>query len=218
MNVLAIETSAMFCSIALFKNEQIFFKEDKNKSQHGKVILAFINELLEKSQLSLKQIDRILISYGPGSFTGLRIGCGVAQSFNLIHGIKCFGVSSLKVLASTAYQNEVQGKVVSLISLGMGEFGASKFDDKESLLDNKTEEFILHNHQLATFLNDHEDYHLITSSENADMINILKSNTFSFMQPNANSMFEFSNMDDIASVQGDSFIVPNYLSNKDHWK
>ncbi len=218
MNVLAIETSAMLCSIALFKNEQIFFKEDTNKSQHGKVILAFIDELLGKSQLSLEQVDRILISYGPGSFTGLRIGCGVAQSFNLIHGIKCSAVSSLKVLASTAYQNEIQGKVVSLISLGMGEFAVSKFDDKESLLDNKTEEYILHNEQLATFLKDHEDYHLITSSENADLMNILKSNNFSYMQPEAKSMFEFNNMDDLPSVQGDSFIVPNYLSNKDHWK
>ena len=155
MNVLAIETSAIYCSIAVFKDGQIFFKEDTNKSQHGKVILALIDELLDQSQLSLEQLDKILISYGPGSFTGLRIGCGVAQSFNLIHRIKCFGISSLKVLASTAYQNELKGKIVCLISLGMGEFAASKFDDKDSLLDNKTEEFILLNEDLATFLKEH---------------------------------------------------------------
>ena len=218
MNVLAIETSAIFCSIALFKDEQIFCKQDTNKSQHGKVILALIDELLEQSQLSLEQIDKILISYGPGSFTGLRVGCGVAQSFNLIHGIKCFGISSLKVLASTAYQSESKGKVVSLISLGMGEFAASKFDDKESLLDKKTEEFILQNEELETFLREHKDYHVITSSENTDMMNILDSKNFSFIQPEAKSMFEFINVSDVASSQGDSFIVPNYLSNKDHWK
>ena len=218
MNVLAIETSAIFCSIALFKDEQIFCKQDTNKSQHGKVILALIDELLEQSQLSLEQIDKILISYGPGSFTGLRVGCGVAQSFNLIHRIKCFGISSLKVLASTAYQNESKGKVVSLISLGMGEFAASKFDDKESLLDKKTEEFILQNEELETFLREHKDYHVITSSENTDMMNILESNNSSFIQPEAKSMFEFINVSDVASSQGDSFIVPNYLSNKDHWK
>jgi tRNA threonylcarbamoyl adenosine modification protein YeaZ len=218
VNVLAIETSAIFCSIALFKDEQIFCKQDTNKSQHGKVILALIDELLEQSQLSLEQIDKILISYGPGSFTGLRVGCGVAQSFNLIHGIKCFGISSLKVLASTAYQNESKGKVVSLISLGMGEFAASKFDDKESLLDKKTEEFILQNEELETFLREHKDYHVITSSENTDMMNILDSKNFSFIQPEAKSMFEFFNISDVASPQSDSFIVPNYLSNKDHWK
>ena len=218
MNVLAIETSAIFCSIALFKDEQIFCKQDTNKSQHGKVILALIDELLEQSQLSLEQIDKILISYGPGSFTGLRVGCGVAQSFNLIHGIKCFGISSLKVLASTAYQSESKGKVVSLISLGMGEFAASKFDDKESLLDKKTEEFILQNEELETFLREHKDYHVITSSENTDMMNILDSKNFSFIQPEAKSMFEFFNISDVASPQSDSFIVPNYLSNKDHWK
>jgi tRNA threonylcarbamoyladenosine biosynthesis protein TsaB len=218
VNVLAIETSAIFCSIALFKDEQIFCKQDTNKSQHGKVILALIDELLEQSQLSLEQIDKILISYGPGSFTGLRVGCGVAQSFNLIHGIKCFGISSLKVLASTAYQSESKGKVVSLISLGMGEFAASKFDDKESLLDKKTEEFILQNEELETFLREHKDYHVITSSENTDMMNILDSKNFSFIQPEAKSMFEFFNISDVASPQSDSFIVPNYLSNKDHWK
>ena len=71
MNVLAIETSAMFCSIALFKDEQIFFKQDTNKSQHGKVILGLIDELLEQSELCLEQLDKILISYGPGSFLSL---------------------------------------------------------------------------------------------------------------------------------------------------
>ena len=218
MNVLAIETSAIYCSIAVFKDGQIFFKEDTNKSQHGKVILALIDELLDQSQLSLEQLDKILISHGPGSFTGLRIGCGVAQSFNLIHRIKCFGISSLKVLASTAYQNELKGKVVCLISLGMGEFAASKFNDKESLLDNKTEEFILQNEDLATFLKEHKDYHVITSSENTDMMNILKSKNFSFIQPEAKSMFEFISISDVMSPQGDSFIVPNYLSNKDHWR
>jgi tRNA threonylcarbamoyl adenosine modification protein YeaZ len=218
VNVLAIETSAIFCSIALFKDEQIFFKEDTNKSQHGKVILGLIDELFEQSKLSLEQLDKILISYGPGSFTGLRVGCGVAQSFNLIYKTKCFGISSLKVLASTAYQNELKGKAVSLISLGMGEFAASKFDDKESLLDNKTEEFILQNEELATFLKEHKDFHVITSSENIDMMNILESNNSSFIQPETKSMFEFINVSDVASSQGDSFIVPNYLSNKDHWK
>ena len=100
----------------------------------------------------------------------------------------------------------------------MGEFAASKFDDKASLLDNKTEEFILQNEDLATFLNEHKDYHVITSSENTDTMNILKSKNFSFIQPEAKSMFEFITISDLASPQGDSFIVPNYLSNKDHWK
>ena len=218
MNVLAIETSAIYCSIAVFKDEQVFFKEDTNKSQHGKVILALIDDLLDQSQLSLEQLDKILISYGPGSFTGLRVGCGVAQSFNLIHRIKCFGISSLKVLASTAYQNKLKGKVVTLISLGMGEFAASKFEDKESLFNDKTEEFTMQNEDLASFLNEHEDYHVITSSENTDMMNILKSKNFSFIQPEAKSMFEFTNICEVASPQGDSFLVPNYLSNEDHWK
>jgi hypothetical protein len=100
----------------------------------------------------------------------------------------------------------------------MGEFAASKFDDKESLLDNKTEEFILQNEDLATFLKEHKDYHVITSSENTDMMNILKSKNFSFIQPEAKSMFEFITISDVMSPQGDSFIVPNYLSNKDHWR
>ena len=85
MNVLAIEPSAIYSSSAVFKEGQIIFNEDTNTSPHGKVILALIDELLDQSQLSLEQLDKILISYGPGSFTGLRIGCGVAQSFNLIH-------------------------------------------------------------------------------------------------------------------------------------
>ena len=65
MNVLAIETSAIYCSNAVFKDGQIFFKEDTNKTQHGKVILALIDELLDQSQLSLEQLDKILIRKKP---------------------------------------------------------------------------------------------------------------------------------------------------------
>ena len=100
----------------------------------------------------------------------------------------------------------------------MGEFAASKFEDKESLFNDKTEEFIMQNEDLASFLNEHKDYHVITSSENTDMMNILKSKNFSFIQPEAKSMFEFTNISEVASPQGDSFLVPNYLSNEDHWK
>ena len=71
---------------------------------------------------------------------------------------------------------------------------------------------------LASFIKEHKDYHVITSSENTDMMNILESKNHSFIQPEAKSMFEFSPINDVASPPGDSFIVPTYLSNKDHWK
>ena len=76
----------------------------------------------------------------------------------------------------------------------------------------------MQNEDLATFLNEHKDYHVITSSENTDMMNILKSKNSSFIQPEAKSMFEFITISDEMSPQDDSFIVPNYLSNKDHWR
>ena len=102
-NILAIETSSVNCSIGLAKNKEIFIEHSEEENAHGKNIFSFIENLLKKSQLEKEEIDFIALSIGPGSFTGLRVGCSVAQGLAFGLQKKILPLSSLLVLAQTVF-------------------------------------------------------------------------------------------------------------------
>ena len=101
-NILAIETSGLYCSVALKSNGLITQKATKEANKHGLVILDFIEDLLSKSNVKKGNIDLIAVSNGPGSFTGLRIGCSVAQALAFANNIPLLPISSLANLAFQA--------------------------------------------------------------------------------------------------------------------
>jgi tRNA threonylcarbamoyladenosine biosynthesis protein TsaB len=67
-NILAIETSSVYCSIGLAKNKEIYIEHSQEENTHGKNIFGFIDSLLEKSQLEKEELDFIALSVGPGIF------------------------------------------------------------------------------------------------------------------------------------------------------
>ena len=102
-NILAIETSSVYCSIGLAKNKEIYIEHSQEENTHGKNIFGFIDNLLKKSQLEKEELDFIALSVGPGSFTGLRVGCSVAQGLAFGLQKKILPLSSLLVLAQTVF-------------------------------------------------------------------------------------------------------------------
>ena len=102
-NILAIETSSVHCSIGLSKNKEIYSKHSQEENSHGKLIFGFIKDLLKKSQLEKEDIDLIALSVGPGSFTGLRVGCSVAQGLAFGLKKKILPLSSLNILAQNVF-------------------------------------------------------------------------------------------------------------------
>ena len=98
MNLLAIETSTEACSVAVSLDGRIHERIDHGQ-HHSDVILGMVQQVLAESGLSLKQLDAIAFSRGPGSFTSLRIGAGVVQGFAFGANLPVVPVSSLAVLA-----------------------------------------------------------------------------------------------------------------------
>ena len=107
MNILAIETSSPVCSVALLSENQVFEKSELLANRHSEVVLQFIKDLLDQAQIKLPELDAIAVGNGPGSFTGLRLGLGVAQG--LAYGIDkpLIPVSSLKVIAAQAQAEHI---------------------------------------------------------------------------------------------------------------
>ena len=98
MKLLALETSTEACSVAISLDGKIHERVDHGQ-HHSDVILGMVQQVLAESGLSLKQLDAIAFSRGPGSFTSLRIGAGVVQGLAFGANLPVVPVSSLAVLA-----------------------------------------------------------------------------------------------------------------------
>lgn len=113
MKILCIDTSSKLCSVAILENTTLINKlELDNGLTHSETLMPLIKDLLEKSNLSLKDINLLVSDIGPGSFTGIRIGVATCKAFSDSINIPCVGISSLEVLA---YNSKNDGIICSTI-------------------------------------------------------------------------------------------------------
>ncbi len=98
MKLLAVETSTEACSVAVSIDGVVHERIDHGQ-HHSDLILDMVQQVLAEAGLTLKQLDAIAFSRGPGSFTSLRIGAGVVQGLAFGANLPVVPVSSLAVLA-----------------------------------------------------------------------------------------------------------------------
>ncbi len=106
MTCLCIDTSTHYLSLALEYNGQVSAVHMEAGQKHAELILPQLTKLLADAQVDLSEINLIAYAQGPGSFTGLRIGIGVAQGLGFAHNIDLVGIPNLDVLASLAPSHE----------------------------------------------------------------------------------------------------------------
>lgn len=117
MKILALETSTEFCSVALYLNGKILNKEVFAGRSHSEILLPMIEEILAEGALTLQHLNGIAFGAGPGSFTGLRIACGVAQGLAYAADLPVVGISTLAAVA----QKIGEQKVIVALDARMGE-------------------------------------------------------------------------------------------------
>ena len=121
MNLLAIETSSEFCSVAAARGEGVFSLHEPAGQRHGELLIPMIDAVLSEAQLALEELEGIAYGSGPGSFTGLRISCGVTQGLALARGIPVVGIGTLLALADAAAEEAKHDRVIACIDARMGE-------------------------------------------------------------------------------------------------
>jgi tRNA threonylcarbamoyladenosine biosynthesis protein TsaB len=99
MALLAIETSGDLCSVALGIGDAVLERRITEPRGHNRWLLPAIDELLAEGGCGLGELDALAVGVGPGSFTGLRIGIGVAQGLAFGADLGVIPVSSLAALA-----------------------------------------------------------------------------------------------------------------------
>lgn len=117
MKILAFDTSTEYCSVALYLDGYILKKETHAGFRHSELLMPIIQETLQEAKLALSDIDGLAFGAGPGSFTGLRIACGVAQGLAFAANLPVIGVSTLKAIA----QQNAHNHIIAAIDARMGE-------------------------------------------------------------------------------------------------
>jgi tRNA threonylcarbamoyladenosine biosynthesis protein TsaB len=99
MRVLAIDTATEACSAAYADDDQIIERFQIDPKGHSERILPMVESVLSEAGVLRADLEAITFDSGPGSFTGIRIGAGVAQGIALGLDLPLVGVSSLMGLA-----------------------------------------------------------------------------------------------------------------------
>jgi len=99
MKFAAFECSTEWCSVAVWIDRGIAGVEQRAGHAHSERVLPMLDRLLAAAGISIGQLDAVAFGAGPGSFTGLRIACGVAQGLAFARGLPVIGVSTLEAMA-----------------------------------------------------------------------------------------------------------------------
>lgn len=99
MNILAIDTASKICGVSIEKDNKIK-TYDKDGSLHHSVILPYmIEEAVQDNDMKVKDINYIVVSNGPGSYTGLRIGVSMAIGLATTDNIPIIYVDTIEQMA-----------------------------------------------------------------------------------------------------------------------
>ncbi len=100
MNILALDTSTDYCSVALWRDGAAHERGAPAGQTHSEILLGMVDAVLAAGGVRLDALDGIAYGQGPGSFTGLRIACAVAQGLAYPAGIPLIGIGTLHAMAA----------------------------------------------------------------------------------------------------------------------
>lgn len=118
MRVLAIDTALEACAAAVIDFERgvtLAQESQAMKRGHAEALLPLLARVIDIAGIDFSAVDRIAVTVGPGSFTGLRVGISAARGIALATGKPAVGISSLAALAAPHVVDGQRRAVVAVI-------------------------------------------------------------------------------------------------------
>ncbi|UCE93590.1 MAG: tRNA (adenosine(37)-N6)-threonylcarbamoyltransferase complex dimerization subunit type 1 TsaB [Flavobacteriaceae bacterium] len=211
--ILNIETATKNCSVSLSKGENILAIKEINegKFSHSEKLHSFITDVIDSAGMSMKDLDAIAISKGPGSYTGLRIGVSTAKGLCYALEIPLISVPTLEIIALRIplEQNEL---VVPLLDARRMEVYSGVFDHKYNQV-RATEAEIIDASSFKSYLEKGKVYFAGDGAEKCkDMIQHVNAGFVDGVFPSSKEMPIISNKKYLAKEFEDlAYFEPFYL-------
>lgn len=121
---LILDSSTKILYVALVDDNNVLFeKYIEGKNDHAKNIVKAVDDALKANNIEAKNLDKVIVGYGPGSYTGVRMAVTVAKMLAIFAGVKLYTISTLRLMASGK-----KGVVKALIDARRGNAFATVFD------------------------------------------------------------------------------------------
>jgi tRNA threonylcarbamoyladenosine biosynthesis protein TsaB len=132
MIVLALDTALGACSAAVTRDGQALAAISEPMTRgHQERLASLVRETMIEAGVAFAEVDRIGVTVGPGSFTGLRVGLAFAKGLALALGKPCIGIGVLEALAAS---NPGQGLTAAVIDAKRGQVYLQMFDGGVALM------------------------------------------------------------------------------------
>ena len=112
MNLLAIDTSSVACSVALSLGDQIYERHAEQAREHTQLLVPMIEQLLKEGAASLADLDAFVLGNGPGSFIGMRISASLVQGMAFGVSKPVIPVSSMLAVAEAVFDERDCDEVI----------------------------------------------------------------------------------------------------------
>lgn len=138
MIVLALDTAGVDCAAAVYDSGSDSVMGEVTETigrEHAEHLMHVVDEALAKANVALSAIERVVVTVGPGSFTGIRIGVAAARGFALSLNVPAVGVTTLEVMAAAAREQNPGKSVLAAIDAKREEIYLQSFDADGDPLD-----------------------------------------------------------------------------------
>lgn len=137
LTLLALDTSTEACSVALLHQGEVTESYELAQRSHTKRILPMIDQILAQSEVSLNQVDALVFGRGPGSFTGVRVGAGIAQGLAFGADLPVIPISNLTAMAQAVYEQSGALQALCAIDARMNEVYFSQLQGQLAVCEGK---------------------------------------------------------------------------------
>lgn len=104
MRILAFDTAGNGCSACLWQDGTVLAQARLGMERgQAEALVPLLSSLLDQAGLDWPQLDRLAVTVGPGSFTGVRVGLATARALALATGLPVVGVTTLELFATMAH-------------------------------------------------------------------------------------------------------------------
>ncbi|WP_026597142.1 tRNA (adenosine(37)-N6)-threonylcarbamoyltransferase complex dimerization subunit type 1 TsaB [Methylobacterium sp. 77] len=137
MRILAIDTALDACSVCIATDlsDDLLAEESMTLARgHAEALLPMLERVMARVDGGFESLDRVAVTVGPGSYTGLRVGLSAARAVGLAAGIPVIGVTTLSALLAPLLATSGEGLIAAAIDARHGSVYFQAMDMAEGIV------------------------------------------------------------------------------------